>query len=289
MKIAVASGKGGTGKTTVSTNLAKLIEKEYEKKEDHRVWFLDCDVEEPNAHLFLKPSFTVSKPVLVKVPQIDLEKCDYCARCSEVCAFNALAVLKEKIIFFEHMCHSCGSCTYFCPQEAIKEVSREVGVVQEGFCDDMGFAHGILNVGEAISPPVIDEVKSYQDWARVTIIDVPPGTSCPVIAALKDIDFCLLVTEPTPFGLNDMGLLVDLLRSLNIPFAVVINRSDLGNEKVEMFCREEKIPVFLKIPFDKEIARISAEGGSLVEEVPWVRDSFSDLWSKIKEMLGLWV
>ncbi len=278
MKIGIASGKGGTGKTTVATNLANLL------KEEYQVLLLDCDVEEPNAHLFLKPELNKDIPVLVKVPKINGEKCDYCSRCSEVCAYGALAVLKSKVIFYPHLCHSCGACVHFCSREAITEADREVGIVQEGSLQNMGFVHGILDVGEAMAPPVINEVKKYQDKAELTIIDIPPGTSCPVLASLRDIDFCIVVTEPTPFGLNDMVLLIELLRELKIEFAVVINRADLGDEKLESFCWEEKIPVLLKIPFDKEIAGLNAEGISLVEEIPWVRDSFNSLWLKVKEL-----
>lgn len=278
MKIGIASGKGGTGKTTVATSLANLL------KEEYQVLLLDCDVEEPNAHLFLKPVFKKDIPVLVKVPEINREKCSFCSRCSEVCAFGALAVLESKVIFHSHLCHSCGACAYFCPQKAITEVTRRVGIVQEGSYKNMQFVHGILEVGEAMAPPVINEVKKYQDDARLTIIDIPPGTSCSVVASLKDIDFCIVVTEPTPFGLNDMVLLIELLKEMKISFAVVINRADLGDKGLENFCREEKIPVLLKIPFDKEAAGLNAEGISLIEKIPWWRDSFNSLWLKVKEM-----
>ena len=279
MKVAVASGKGGTGKTTVAVNLANLI------KEDYQVYLLDCDVEEPNAHLFLKPSFEKSYPQTVPVPQVNQDNCDYCGRCSEVCAFNALAILKKKILFYEHMCHSCGSCIYFCPREAMVEVPREIGLMEVGFYRVMGFVHGILNIGEAMAPPLIKEVKKYQDRAQVTVIDVPPGTSCPVVASLKNIDFCLIVTEATPFGLNDMDLLVQLLKEMKVPYGVVLNRADLGDDGVEKFCEREKIPLFLKLPFDREIARLNAEGVSLIEEIPWVREAFKDLWSGMKELM----
>lgn len=279
MKVAVASGKGGTGKTTVAVNLANLI------KEDYQVYLLDCDVEEPNAHLFLKPSFEKSYHQKVPVPQVNQDNCDYCGRCSEVCAFNALAILKKKILFYEHMCHSCGSCIYFCPREAMVEVPREIGLMEVGFYRGMGFVHGILNIGEAMAPPLIKEVKKYQDRAQVTVIDVPPGTSCPVVASLKNIDFCLIVTEATPFGLNDMDLLVQLLKELKVPYGVVLNRADLGDDGVEKFCKREKIPLLLKLPFDRGIARLNAEGVSLIEEITWVREDFKDLWSGMKELM----
>lgn len=279
MKIGIASGKGGTGKTTVAVNLAAYLQ------EKHRVTLLDCDVEEPNAHIFLKPTFTEEKPVLVKNPEINRENCDYCGKCSEVCAYGALTVLKSKIIFYSNLCHSCGSCVYFCPQKAVAEVDRETGMIQKGAVNNIEFVHGILNVGEAMAVPVINEVKKNQKMTEITVLDIPPGTSCPVIASLRDIDFCLVVTEPTPFGLHDMGLLLKLLNKMEIPSAVVINRSDLGDEGVENFCQQEKIPVLIKVPFHKEIARLNAEGKILLEEIPWFRDSIQELWSGIKGLI----
>lgn len=279
MKIGIASGKGGTGKTTLAVNLSAYLQ------EKHLVTLLDCDVEEPNAHIFLKPNFTDKKPVLVKVPQINREECDYCGKCSEVCAFGALTVLKSKIIFYRNLCHSCGSCAYFCPNKAIEEVDREMGIIQKGFAQEIEFVHGILNVGEAMAVPVINEVKKYQGINMITVIDIPPGTSCPVIASLRDIDFCIIVTEPTPFGLNDMGLLLLLLQKMEIPYAVVINRWDLGDSGVEDFCLNEKIPILIKIPFDKELARLNAEGGNLLKQIPWFRDSILALWAGVKGLV----
>lgn len=276
MKIGIASGKGGTGKTTIAVNLSAYLQ------EKNSVILLDCDVEEPNAHLFLNPTFTEEQTVFVKIPQVNREKCDYCGKCSEVCAFGALTVLKSKILFYPHLCHSCGSCAYFCPNKAIEEVDRELGIIQKGNAANIEFTHGILNVGEAMAVPVIYEVKQSQGVDQITVIDIPPGTSCPVVASLRDIDFCIIVTEPTPFGLNDMGLLVQLLQKMEIPFAVVINRWDLGDTGVEKFCQNEKIPVLIKIPFDREVARLNAEGGNLIEQIPWFRNSIQELWAGVK-------
>ena len=272
MIISVASGKGGTGKTTVATNLALSIP---------NAQILDCDAEEPNAHLFIKPKIKNKIPVFIPVPEIDKNKCNFCGRCAEVCAYNAIAVLKEKVLVFPELCHGCGACTYFCPQKAIKEVNKEIGVVEIGSKDDLQFVHGRLDIGEAMSPPVIRAVKSYINLTRTVIIDAPPGTSCPVIESIKGSDFCILVTEPTPFGLNDLILAVEVLRKLKIPFGVVINRSDLGDKKTEDYCRKENIPILMRIPFSKEIASAYSKGKLIVEQFPEYKQRFKDLFNLI--------
>jgi len=264
MIISVASGKGGTGKTTVAVNLALVL---------NNVQFLDCDVEEPNAHLFLKPDIKDKKIATIQVPEVDESKCNYCSKCREICAYNAIAVLvpdedikKGSILIFPHLCHGCGGCTLLCPQNAIKEVGKEIGMIEAGNCGNMEFIHGRLNIGEIMSPPLIKQVKEYINPLKTVIIDAPPGTSCPVIASVKGSDFCILVTEPTPFGLNDLILAVEVLRKLNIPFGVVINRSDIGDDKVDVYCREENIPILMRIPFDREIASLYSRGIPIVQE-----------------------
>lgn len=279
MIIAVASGKGGTGKTTVAVNLAVTLK---EQQEDKDVSLLDCDVEEPNVHLFLDPVITDRYPVKVPIPRLDQKKCNSCGRCSQVCAFNALAVIKNKVIFYPNLCHGCGSCLYFCPEKALWEGYRITGTVQEGYYGKLKTVQGTLQVGEAMAVPVIREVKAHQEKTPVTLIDVPPGTSCPVIASLQGIDYCLVVTEPTPFGLHDLGLLVMLLQEMGIPFGIVINRYDLGDSRVEAFCREKKFPLLLKIPFDREIAYHNAGGEILVEMMPRIKGLFQGLWQKIQ-------
>ena len=294
MIISVASGKGGTGKTTVSTNLAFSINGNVHTVRDidfnddkigisNRVQFLDCDVEEPNAHIFIKPEIKERYPVNIPVPQIDKLKCDFCGKCQEVCAFNAIAVLKNDVLVFPELCHGCGSCSYFCPQGAIKETDKEIGFIEIGEKEDMQFVHGKLNVGAAISPPIIKAVKQHINPARTVIIDAPPGTSCPVIESVMASDFCILVTEPTPFGLNDLTLAVEVLRTLKLPFGVVINRSDLGNEDTERFCVKENIPILMKIPFKKEIAACYSKGIPIVNEFPEYKKDYQELFEKIKK------
>jgi len=278
MIVSVASGKGGTGKTTVAVNLALSID---------NVQFLDCDVEEPNAHIFLKPVIKEQKKAYIPVPEIDESKCNYCGKCAQVCVYHAIAVLpgqdgrKGATLVFAHLCHGCGACTALCPEKAIKEVNREIGVVELGNCGDIDFVHGKLNIGEAMSPPLIRQVKDEINLNKTVIIDAPPGTSCPVVASVKGSDFCVLVTEPTPFGLNDLILAVEVLRKIKIPFGVVINRADLGNTKTEEYCKKENISVLMRIPFKKEIAMAYSKGESIVREFPEYKKEFAQLYKQI--------
>jgi MinD superfamily P-loop ATPase len=279
MIISVASGKGGTGKTLVATSLALSL------KDSHKVMLLDCDVEEPNAHVFLKSAITSSEAVLIPVPKVDEERCTRCGKCAEVCAYNAIAVLGEHVLTFPQLCHGCGACSYLCPEKAISEEPRETGVVEWGQADGLEFVHGKLTVGEAMAPPVIRKVREHTSNDGTVIIDVPPGTSCPVVEAVKDSDFCLLVTEPTPFGLNDLVLAVETIRELNIPCGVILNRAGVGDAKVEEYCRKEDIPVLLTIPLDTEIARLYSQGVPLVEGMPEWKDSFRQLFDSIREIV----
>ncbi len=280
MIISVASGKGGTGKTLVATSLALSLAGQ------RPVQFLDCDVEEPNAHIFLRTDFDREEPVGIPVPQVNEEKCTYCGRCAEVCAYHAIAVLKSKVLIFPELCHGCGACSYLCPDDAISEVPREIGLVEIGRCGDIEFAHGKLNIGEALAPPVIRKVKEHIEPSKTVIIDVAPGTSCPVVEAVRETDFCLLVTEPTPFGLNDLILAVDMARALNIPCGVVLNRHGVGDSKVEDFCAREEIPLLLKIPLDIEIARLYARGIPLVEGRPQWQLAFAQLFSDTEQIVS---
>lgn len=283
MIISVASGKGGTGKTTVAVNLALSL---------RNVQFLDCDVEEPNAHIFLKPRIGSEKKATIPVPEVDEAKCTYCGKCREVCAYHAIAVLpgsdgkKGSVLIFPHLCHGCGACRLLCPRGAIREIDKETGAIGIGGKDDMQFIHGRLNIGEAMSPPLIRQVKEYMNVTRTVIIDAPPGTSCPVMTAVKGSDFCVLVTEPTPFGLNDLVLAVEVLRKLRIPFGVVINRADIGDGKVEDYCRQEDIAVLMRIPFDRGIAELYSNGTPLTEGKPEYADKFRDLFNAIRKELG---
>lgn len=277
MVLSVASGKGGTGKTLVATNLALSL--------PERVRFLDCDVEEPNAHIFLKPTFTSREPVYIPVPKVDEARCTHCGRCAEVCAYNAIAVLQDKVLLFPELCHGCGACSYLCPEKAISEVEREIGVVEIGRCGEVELIQGKLSVGEPLAVPVTRKVKEHLDRDEVNIIDVPPGTSCPVVEAIEGSDFCLLVTEPTPFGLSDLTLAVEVVRKLKIPCGVVINRAGAGDSEVEEYCLREKIPILLRIPLDANIARLYSEGIPLIEGIPSWQEKFLDLFRKLESLL----
>ncbi len=276
MIISIASGKGGTGKTTVAVNLATSIP---------NVQLLDCDVEEPNSHIFIKPEIDGTISVPIPVPNVDEGKCNYCGRCAEICEYNAIAILKDNVLVFPELCHGCGACSNLCPQNAIKEVSRQIGFVEIGTKGDLQFGHGRLNIGEAMSPPLIRAVKEYSNPSRTIIIDAPPGTSCPVIESIKGSDFCILVTEPTPFGLNDLILAVEVLRKVRIPFGVVINKSDLGNKDTHVYCKEENVPILMEIPFKKEIAMVYSKGMLLVEQFPEYKKEFGKMYESIKSMV----
>jgi len=280
MIISVASGKGGTGKTLVATSLALSL------SDNYKVQLLDCDVEEPNANILLRLAVDQSRPVYIPIPKVDETRCTYCGKCAEVCAYNAIAVLKEKVLVFPELCHGCGACSYLCPESAITEEGREMGVVGRGDSGNLELIQGKLNVGEAMAPPVIREVKKYIDPTNIIIVDVPPGTSCPVIEAVKGGDFCLLVTEPTPFGLNDLSLAVEMVRKLGIPCGVVINRVGVGDEEVERYCHQEGIPILLKIPLDRNIALLYSKGIPLVEGIPEWREEFLRLFQDINRIIA---
>ena len=278
MIISVASGKGGTGKTTVAVNLALSLENL------HSLQFLDCDVEEPNAHFFLKPHILQSKPVFLPIPEIVEEKCTYCGKCAEVCVYNAIAVLKEDVLVFPELCHGCGGCSLLCPEQAINEKGQRIGIIEIGTANNIHFIQGKLDIGQAMSPPLIRAVKKHIDSKDIVIIDVPPGTSCPVVEAVKGSDFCLLVTEPTPFGLNDLRLAVETLKKLNIPFGVIINRADAGDKKVHNYCEKENIPILMTIPMDRNIAVAYSKGKTVIETQPAYRQKFFELFKKVKNL-----
>jgi MinD superfamily P-loop ATPase len=274
MILSIASGKGGTGKTTVSTNLALSIGK---------VQFIDCDVEEPNANIFIKAEIKERDYVSINIPRIDEEKCDYCGRCSEFCAYNALAVVQSNILVFPELCHSCGGCELVCPNNAVSWIGRSIGRIEHGRVGDIDFFHGLLNVGEMQAVPVIKALKRKVDKSKHVIIDVPPGTSCPVIESITGSDYCILVTEPTPFGLHDLKLAVEVIRHLNIPFGVIINRDGIGDKKVETYCQKKHIPILLKIPERKKIAHLYSKGIALVNESPEWRELFELVFMQIQE------
>jgi MinD superfamily P-loop ATPase len=278
MIISVASGKGGTGKTTVAVSLALSV--------GSGVQLMDCDVEEPNAHLFIRPIIEKVESVTTPVPEVDEDRCTRCGKCGEICLFNAIVVIGETVLPFHELCHSCGGCLEVCPEKAIKETGRPLGVIEMGHKDGLEFIHGKLRVGEAMSPPLIRKVRSYTRPDKLTIIDAPPGTSCPVITSTRGSDFVLLVTEPTPFGLHDLKLAVEAMKVLNLPCGLVINRSDVGDSQVGAYAAAEGLPVLMEIPFDRGIAEAYSRGEALVEAMPEWKARFSDLLGRIEEASG---
>lgn len=275
--VAVASGKGGTGKTTIAANLAKVV-----CESGQIVQYLDCDVEEPNGHIFLRPEITAGRPVTVEVPQVDFQTCTACGKCGDFCRYGGIVCVKECVLTFEQLCHSCGGCMRICPAGAIRPKSLEIGGIELGRAGGIDFVGGKLNIGHVRTPALIKEVKKHIHKDCPAIIDVPPGTSCPVVEAVKDVDFVLLVTEPTPFGLNDLNLAVSLVRHMNLPFAVVINRCDIGNEELEKYCEAENIDVPAKLPEDRRIAEVYSSGKMVVDELPEYRNCFLDLAEALK-------
>jgi len=279
MTVAVASGKGGTGKTTVAVNLALSLEEPVE--------LLDCDVEEPNAHLFLQPRWISTRTVSVPVPQVDEKLCTACGACGSACRFHAIVSLKTQPLVFPELCHGCGACVLACPAGAIREVPREVGVVERGRRGEIRFVHGRLKVGEAMSGPLIRAVRSEAGPSPITLIDAPPGTSCPVVAAVRGSDFVVLVTEPTPFGLNDLRLAVEMVRTLGLPFGVVINRSDIGNDAVRRYCASEAVPLLIEIPEDRRVAEAYSRGQAAVTVLPQLRAVFRELYDRLLSVVCL--
>ena len=278
MKIAVASGKGGTGKTTIALALAEAAGKGTE--------LLDCDVEEPNCHLFIKAEST-KEPVTVPKPVVNEQLCCGCRRCSEICQFNAIAVLGKKVLLFNDLCHGCGGCVRVCPTGALTEEPYRIGEVGSCRVNDLTLIDGRLAIGQAMSPPLIRAVKERAGKSGGhVIIDSPPGTSCPMVAAVRDSDFVVLVTEPTPFGLHDLTLAVDALRLLELPLGVVINRSDSGDDRVKAYCGNEKIPVLLEIPNRRDIAEAYSRGKTLLEAAPELRPEFERVLETIEAALS---
>lgn len=278
MILSIASGKGGTGKTTIATNLAWVL--------GSKAQLLDCDVEEPNSQLFIKAPLGPPTTVTTEVPEVDEDICTLCGECSDLCRFKAIVVIGESILTFPELCHSCGGCWEICPVNAISQTSRELGVLEEGSIEGLDFVHGRLRVGEAMAPPLIKAVRARMGRREITIIDAPPGTSCPVIAAMKNTDFVLLVTEPTPFGLNDLQLAVGAVRELGIPCGLVINRSDLGDNNVIEYATAEQIPVLMEIPFDRKIAEVYSNGDLVVKAMPEWRKKFESLYLDILKLAG---
>jgi len=289
MIITVASGKGGTGKTIVATSLALALMGADDEgvMGGRQLVFADCDVEEPNAALFLNPSLTERRLVHLLVPVVDPDLCTHCGRCAEVCQYHAIAVVAEKVLVFRELCHGCGSCTLQCPEGAIHEEPFVIGSVERGRVGSMTFVQGTMDVGLPLATPIIREVKRLalsRGQDRPVILDAPPGTACPVVESLRGSDYALMVTEPTPFGLHDLKLAVTVAhRELGIPVGVVINRDGIGDLGVEDYCRAEGLPILMRIPLDRRIAVAYSNGVPLVAALPGYREELVALYGRIVE------
>ena len=283
MRIAVASGKGGTGKTTVATNLAFVA-----SQGGRSVVYLDCDVEEPNGAIFLKPQIQEDRVIGAAVPKVDLDKCTGCGQCGKICQYSAIISMAKTVLTFPELCHGCAGCWLVCPAGAISEGQREIGRLQAGpvrprahhrAAGKVQFIQGLLNIGQAMSPPLILAVKAAAPAVDLTIVDCPPGTSCPVIESMRGADYVLLVTEPTPFGLNDLKLAVETVRKLKMPFGVLINRADSGDLKARQFCDRSRIPILAEIPDVRAVAEAYSRGILAAEVSQHYRDGFERLLS----------
>jgi MinD superfamily P-loop ATPase len=271
--LAIASGKGGTGKTTVAVNMALSLD---------NAQLLDCDVEEPNAHLFLDLDFDRTEDVETRVPRIDIDKCDTCKKCAKFCEFNALAIFSNKVMVFDELCHGCGGCAIICPQDAVTFVPKKLGVLDTGRVDGLELVRGKIEIGVATATPVVVAVKGKVREEGPVIIDVSPGAGCPVVESLTDVDYCILVTEPTPFGLHDLKIGVEVCRALDLDFGIVINRDGVGDDGVERYAEDEGIDILMRIPQDMEIARLYSKGVPFVKAMSEWKQRFRDLYERIE-------
>jgi len=274
MILSIASGKGGTGKTTVATNIALSLS---------QAQLIDCDVEEPNAHVFLPVTTNRSENVTISIPAIDETRCTHCGACSKFCAYNALAILPNKVLIFPELCHSCTGCALVCPVKAVQWKEKTIGTLEHGHTDNIDFYKGLLLVGEIQAIPVLKTLKTKIDPSKNVILDAPPGTACPMIETISASDYCILVAEPTPFGLHDLKLAVEVVHFLHIPFGVIINRDGMGDDAVETYCKKQNIPILLKIPHDEQIAKLYSKGVAFVQEMPEWKEQFTQLFTKIKQ------
>lgn len=278
MRIVVASGKGGTGKTTVATNLAHAA-----ARKGQSVAYLDCDVEAPNGHIFLEPEISSRIPVCEMVPAVDAEKCMNCGTCSEICQYYAIVCIAEKVLVYPDLCHACGGCSLVCPAGAISELPHEIGVVQVGRSGPLQFVSGELHIGKVRAIPVIRAVKSNAPQAELSIVDAPAGTSCPLVESVRGTDFGVLVTDPTPFSLHDLKLTVQVMQQLDVPCGVVINRASLPNADVRSFCRKRAIPILGEIPDDRRLAEVYSHGQLVSEALPEYESMFERVLDAVTE------
>lgn len=277
-RIAIASGKGGTGKTTVATNLAWVA-----ARRGRDVAYLDCDVEEPNGRLFLRPELDDDRPIEKLVPVVDPVLCTHCGACARICRYGAIASLPGQTLVFADLCHACGGCALVCPAGAIREQPRPIGRLRAGRSGGIRFIEGVLDVGEAMSPPAIRAVKAAAPPTELALFDAPPGTSCPAVETVRGCDYVLLVTEPTPFGLHDLMLAVEMVRALRMPMGVVVNRAGAGNGKVREYCASRRVPVLAEIPDDRAMAEAYSRGEMIAETVPGCTERFAELLDRLDE------
>ena len=278
MQIAVASGKGGTGKTTVATNLATVA-----SHNGQSVAYLDCDVEEPNGHIFLKPEITDRRPIGNLIPTVNEGECTHCGKCGEICQYSAIVSIGEKVLVYPELCHACGGCQLVCPVDAVRETFREIGRLEIGRAGPIRFVRGLLNVGEPMSPPLIKAVKAAAPEADLVIADAPPGTSCPVVESVRGADFVILVTEPTPFGFHDLKLAVELTRAMKLPCGVVINRATLDGRAVWSYCKARRIPILAEIADDRRLAEAYSRGQMACEALAEYRLKFVELLKTVTD------
>ena len=277
MIVSVASGKGGTGKTSVAVNLALSLGK---------VQVIDCDVEEPNANLLLHANLQKTESVYSLIPLVNQELCSHCGECARFCQFNAIFATSNKVLVFPELCHSCGGCAIVCPKQAITWTKNRVGSLNFGSTEDLELVWGELEIGEPMAVPVIKAVKAHLRKDMVVILDSPPGTSCPFVETVRDSDFCVLVTEPTPFGLHDLKIAVEVLRKMAVPFGVVVNRAGVGDRKVYDYCQAENIPILLEIPYQRRIAELYSKGVPFCLEMPEWEEKFQELYCEIERLIG---
>jgi len=277
MIVSVASGKGGTGKTSVAVNMALSV---------GNVQLLDCDVEEPNAYLLLHPEMYKEEPVYTLIAKVNRELCNNCGECAKFCQYNAIFVASEKILVFPELCHSCGGCALICPRKAIAWEKHRIGTLNFRSVDGLALVYGELEVGKPMAVPVIKAVKMQIKEGEDVILDSPPGTSCPFVETVKGSDFCVLVTEPTPFGLHDLKIAVEVLRKIEVPFGVVVNRAGIGDKKVYDYCREGNIRILLEIPYQRRIAELYSKGVPFSLEMPEWTEKFQKLFGEIRRSVS---
>ncbi|MGC9168457.1 MAG: ATP-binding protein [Desulfurella sp.] len=280
MIIAILSGKGGTGKTTVSTNLAYVLD-----KKGHSVKLIDLDAEEPNAHLFFDIDYSEHIDIDVKIPKVDNAKCTHCGDCAKACQFSAIVVSSKSVLVFAHLCHACGACLLACKYNALEEIPKNIGKISLGSANGIDFVKSQMNIGEPSAVRIIRQAKKYTNKDKINILDCPPGVSCPTVESIQMADFCVLVTEPTPFGLHDLKLAVDLTRQFGLKIGIVINRYDNKFIELESYLEENNIPMLLKIPYDIKIAQSYSKGKLFSKEIPQYENMFVELYNKILEIV----